>query len=372
MNSTDRVQVILELLDGKSSSAELAQRHGIDEQELLAWRDTWLAGARAAARPRAPNRRLWVLGAVVSAAVLGLASKEALAATCAAPASFSGLGLNYFCPNDPAVASEFNANTAVLVNMMQQKLGTNWVADAGASTVPINTNSLSLSGNLSFGSSVRQMISLWGPNDYGIGVQNSTLYFRTGASSNFAWYVGGTHANNAFDSGGGVEAMRLAADGTLGVQALSVKSVKQTDSLTLNSSPMKVGQLIVDATPSMVGTVVPIDPTALSALCRDDDGCSFTLGMVNWDNNGGITSRRGHLFMSQSNNEWRLDTDTQGTDGNGTSTDWGAWDCYFGDFNSATDSNNARADNAIGFGLLNARGGSYSDTVMTCRIVFRD
>ena len=68
MNATERVQLILELLDGKATAAELAARHGIDEQELLAWRDTWLAGARAAAQPRVASRRLLMVGAVMGAA----------------------------------------------------------------------------------------------------------------------------------------------------------------------------------------------------------------------------------------------------------------------------------------------------------------
>jgi len=69
--------------------------------------------------------------------------------------------------------------------------------------------------NLSFGSATRQMVNLWG-TQYGIGVQNSTLYFRTdnaaGVANGFAWYKGGTHNNTAGNAGGGSIMMRL--DGT--------------------------------------------------------------------------------------------------------------------------------------------------------------
>jgi Chaperone of endosialidase len=71
-------------------------------------------------------------------------------------------------------------------------------------------------GNLSFGSQVRQMINLWGPNIYGIGVQAGTQYFRTDSNlasvgtGGFAWYEGGVHSDAAFDAGvGGSSLLRL-------------------------------------------------------------------------------------------------------------------------------------------------------------------
>lgn len=383
MNADQRVQVVLELLEGKSSAGELAERHQVDEAELLAWRDTWLAGARASTRPRVPKRRLWLLGGVMATVLVVLASREALAASCAAPAAFSNLGLNYFCPNDPALASEFNANTAQLVGLIQQKLGAGWgAADAGASTTGITTTSATVSGgstltggatvgpsaSVSFGNQTRQMLNLWG-TEYGVGVQDSTLYFRSGG--NFAWYVGGTHSNSAFNSGGGVEAMRLTADG-----ALSVRGLKQINNSSPVVAPAELQRLIVEANQDTVGTAVPINHAALTAMCRDDDGCQFTLGMVNWNGDGSATTRSGHLYLSQTTNTWRTElygyADTEGVDSNGATTEISAWDCYFGDFNFAADSNNARQDTGLGFGLLNCRGCVYSDTATTCRMVFRD
>lgn len=67
-------------------------------------------------------------------------------------------------------------------------------------------------GSLSFGSSTRQMLNLWGPDIYGIGVQPAVMYFRTdGASSRngFAWFKGGRHADSSYDSGGGTVLMTL-------------------------------------------------------------------------------------------------------------------------------------------------------------------
>jgi hypothetical protein len=67
-----------------------------------------------------------------------------------------------------------------------------------------------MSGNLSFGSSTRQMINLYDA-EYAIGIQGYTAYFRTGA--NFAWYKGGTHNNTELDAGGGTALMTLTSTG---------------------------------------------------------------------------------------------------------------------------------------------------------------
>ena len=67
---------------------------------------------------------------------------------------------------------------------------------AASNGVHLNTDT-----SLNFGSQYRQMLNLWGPAAFGIGVQGSTLYHRS--NSNFAWYTGGTHSDTAFDSGGG-------------------------------------------------------------------------------------------------------------------------------------------------------------------------
>lgn len=65
---------------------------------------------------------------------------------------------------------------------------------------------LSALGSLSFGSQSRQMLNLWGPATYGIGVQSAAQYFRTDSNANlgsFAWFGGGTHNDTQFNAGGG-------------------------------------------------------------------------------------------------------------------------------------------------------------------------
>ena len=58
---------------------------------------------------------------------------------------------------------------------------------------------------LYFGQQTRQMINLWGtsattPDEFGIGVQSGTTYFRS--NSNFCWHKGGTHADTFCTPGG--------------------------------------------------------------------------------------------------------------------------------------------------------------------------
>src|SRR6185503_17602381 len=67
---------------------------------------------------------------------------------------------------------------------------------------------LTTDGGLSFGSRLGQHLSLWGDNSvsggsYGFGVQAQTLYARCGGNGGdgFAWFKGGVHHTNRFNSG---------------------------------------------------------------------------------------------------------------------------------------------------------------------------
>ncbi|HMQ29764.1 MAG TPA: hypothetical protein PKD53_03510 [Chloroflexaceae bacterium] len=74
---------------------------------------------------------------------------------------------------------------------------------------------LSGEGKLSFGSTTRQMLNLWHAA-HGIGVQNSTTYFRS--SNHFGWYKGGEHSDTSLAAGtGGTALMSLNGDGSLNV-----------------------------------------------------------------------------------------------------------------------------------------------------------
>ena len=66
--------------------------------------------------------------------------------------------------------------------------------------------------SLGFGNQVRQMLNLWSTS-YALGVQSSTLYFRSG--SQFCWYRGGSHNDGINNPGGGTRLMRLLSNGNL-------------------------------------------------------------------------------------------------------------------------------------------------------------
>ena len=69
-------------------------------------------------------------------------------------------------------------------------------------TGAVNTGSLAVAppGALSFGSTTRQMLNLWG-SLYALGVQDSVHYVRSFDS--FAWFQGGSHEDAAFAPGAG-------------------------------------------------------------------------------------------------------------------------------------------------------------------------
>ncbi|MCF8462203.1 MAG: hypothetical protein K9G46_15885 [Flavobacteriales bacterium] len=134
-------------------------------------------------------------------------------------------------------------------------------------------------------------------------------------------------------------------------------------------------EYIIEAGPSVVGRVKPMNMTLVNQLCKDKNGCNVTIQMVNWDASGqpgNVASREERLFISETSNAWRFsNNDVWGIDNNGGANEWTPWDCFFTDAET-TGAGNARSDNAVGFGLLNVSGGSYSDATTTCRIVIRD
>ena len=108
-----------------------------------------------------------------------------------------------------------NASSPVVTNLNADKLdgldSTSFLRITGGSL----TGSLDVQDptTLNFGNVTRQMLNLYN-TDYGIGVQTGTLYQRSG--SDFSWFKGGTHDDNANAPGsGGIENMRLGSTGSL-------------------------------------------------------------------------------------------------------------------------------------------------------------
>jgi hypothetical protein len=79
--------------------------------------------------------------------------------------------------------------------------GVRFVTAIDGSGNPTRTVKINPNGELEFGNQLRQMLNLYGPNVYGIGVQASTLYARS--DNNFAWFLDGVHSDNMYDPGAG-------------------------------------------------------------------------------------------------------------------------------------------------------------------------
>jgi len=97
------------------------------------------------------------------------------------------------------------------------KLAINGGVHIGGDSDP-GDNNLQVDGNTFFGTSTRQMLNLW-DTSYGIGIQDNTMYFRTG--DQFAWYKSGSHNDNAFNGGGGAARMVINSSGNVGINTTS-------------------------------------------------------------------------------------------------------------------------------------------------------
>ncbi|MCA3012722.1 MAG: hypothetical protein INH41_10035 [Myxococcaceae bacterium] len=379
----DRVAHLASALQSGRSLEEVAREtgHSVRELELLS---AFAAVSRAEAT-RAAARRRWktiALAAVATVGAVALVSREALAQACAQtlPAP-----MVTFCPDSPALANVVNANFQQLATWLQEKvgpLGSSNVAitgsltvsapDGGPGTVTINGSpvfggTLTVDGGITFAGGLRQALTL-GPSASGIGAQLNTTYFRS--PSAFAWYRGGVHNDAQWNAGGGQTSMQLTGTGELISQGLFQQGPTAPQPYEVSST-----RLVVEAGPSNVGVVVPIDSAALDNLCRDVDGCPFTISMVNWTGDGRVATRSGTLFLTPTNSTWRLEVaggDFDGSDGDNGTNEYSAWDCYFTDAHFSTGTNNNRVDNGAGFGLLNCRGCTYNDALTSCRLVFRD
>lgn len=74
---------------------------------------------------------------------------------------------------------------------------------------------LKITGTLNWGDVTEQIIKAWPGNPVGIGVQNSTLYFRS--TGNFAWYNSGKHVNESLDAGAGGTTQMVIKGGDVGI-----------------------------------------------------------------------------------------------------------------------------------------------------------
>ena len=120
--------------------------------------------------------------------------------------TFTGNGLEMFFDGTNTTLQSFNRSSTTFSPLV--------IAGSTITFGGIAVNLvLDASGNLNFGTVTRQMLNLWSTS-FAIGVQNSTVYVRTGGGFNV--YYGGTHSNTQNDPGtGGTKILGLDNGGNL-------------------------------------------------------------------------------------------------------------------------------------------------------------
>jgi hypothetical protein len=159
--------------------------------------------------------------------------------------------------------------------------------------------------------------------------------------------------------------------------------------------PVSINRYVIEAPDNGASAdTVPLDDALLLQLCGDEDGCTFTLGMRNWEPTrptdakamlASVGPARFSISPTVDGKRWWSSRNWTGgagvaspadssvasdaQDGNGGINHVArAWDCYFTD----TQYVNAVAnDTQLGFGLLNWHA-QYLSTDMTCVLIIED
>ena len=164
--------------------------------------------------------------------------------------TLSGSLGNTLTISSPLTGSSYNNSAAVSIGINATSANTaNYVVQRGAggevsvgilsATGGTFTGQLNVSPStiLAFGNQTRQMINLWSTG-YGLGVQNSTSYFRS--DGRFSWHRGGTHTDTENSAGtGGTVAMTLDSTSNLSVTG-TVSGTRLISSIATGTAPLSV------------------------------------------------------------------------------------------------------------------------------------
>lgn len=118
-----RIVDVVQLIAGKLTTAEVAERHHVSPEDVDLWAKTYLAGLEgAAAGSRALSKKRWPTVVIGCLVVAGLASRVSFASGSACGETLPGT-LQPFCPDDPARASEMNQNYRALISYIEARFG---------------------------------------------------------------------------------------------------------------------------------------------------------------------------------------------------------------------------------------------------------
>jgi len=190
-------------------------------------------------------------------------------------------------------AQDLYTNTGIYYNPSTFNFGSSGSITAGTS---LNSATGAFSGNVTisnpgtllFGSTTRQMLNLYSTS-YGLGVQSSTLYFRSG--SRFSWYQGGIHSDLENTPGsGGTLGMTLDASSNLLVTG-SVSGTSFTSSVATGTAPLTVSsttKLTNLNADYLDGYTSDSANTASTIVLRDGSG-NFSAGTITASLTGNVT-----------------------------------------------------------------------------------
>lgn len=323
-----RMKIVLEALAGDAS--EVAQRHGVQVEEL----ERWTADFLRAATPR----RSRLVPALAFTACLG--ASAALSQAAAFP-----LSLITFSANTPAVASQVNSNFATLKNGVEY-VKTQTESKVGAlGSNGVQARSLNVSGNAN--------------------VIGYTLLSGGAAITSGATITGDTTVNgNTTLNGTTTIAGNLNVTGELSSRWVVEAPYDSTKAAGATAS-----------------STVELDNNKLRLLCGDGDGCTLRLVMKNTNGGGQDKSMPPVYFDYDGNNfmasETGLPTPTFASGGSGAFSDGNgkvefalrAWNCYLTDAQYTPGTDN-KSDSTQSMYLLNYN----SDTgwKATCMLVIDD
>lgn len=177
------------------------------------------------------------LNAEVAKTVSGSIAGSQISGTIS-PSVFAGGNVTSNLNFNPAAGSPFAVGNSTKITNLNGDL-----LDGLDSTAFLQTSGGTLTDSLTvanpakitFGATPRQMVTLFDniTDNYGIGVQSGTEYFRTG--DHFAWFKDGVHSDTTFDPGaGGTTLMTLERNGLL-----SMRGAENGYSLLNRSDPTK-------------------------------------------------------------------------------------------------------------------------------------
>lgn len=109
---------VSQLLHGEQSLEAYAAEHGLDVAALRTWKSLYLAGGNAAFARKPTRRGVWLAVAVVAAALVPATVVAQANCTPAVP-----WPLKAFCGNQPAIASDINANFKTLGETLATRTG---------------------------------------------------------------------------------------------------------------------------------------------------------------------------------------------------------------------------------------------------------